>query len=182
MNEKHIKALIEAVKTDIAKIAGVAAVEYIDKRRQKEAKSRHDWRLRNTRLLLKHYNYFKEHIDSAIYSTQQLEAMDIIAEMDDVSAKVNIDSIKKSAQKTFVIIQHINKMLDLYESYADRKGQTEQRRIRVLRQYFFHGRRLIDIAEGEHVVERTCQRDLEEAINTLSALIFGIESVNEMVE
>lgn len=122
MNPKLIKAIIDEAKTDIAKLAGEAAVEYINKRRQAAAKSRHDWRLRNTRLLLKHYNYFQEHIDSAIYSTQQLEAMDVIAEMDDVSAKVNIDSIKKSAQKTFVIIQHINNMLDLYESYADRKG------------------------------------------------------------
>ena len=169
-------------KTEIIRIAVTAAKEYDQQQRVKSKESRYDWRLRNTRLLLKHYNYFQKHIDNAIFSAQQLEAMDVITEMEGTSAKVNIDSIKKSAQKTFVIMAHINNMLDLYETHASRKGSSEQRKIRVLKQYYLQGRRLFDIANDEHVVERTCQRDLEDAINTLSALIFGIESVDKMVE
>lgn len=169
-------------KAEIIKLTVEAVREHDAKQRIKDIESRYDWRLRNTRLLLKHYNYFQKHIKDAVYCSDQLGTVDLLGEMEGYSATVNIQSIKKSVQKTFVIMKHIDAMLDLYESYAYRKGQAEQRKLRVLKGFYLHGRRMMDIAEEEYVTERTCSRDLCDAINTLSALIFGIDSVNEMIE
>ena len=169
-------------KADVIKITVETVKEYEAEQRLKNKKSRLDWRLRNTRLLLKHYNYFRNHVDESIYCSKQLSTIDALEDIEDYSANINIQSIKKSAQKTFVILSHINAMLDLYEIYCFKTGASEQRKLRVLKAYYFDQMRMVDIAINENVAERTCTRDLFDAINKLSALIFGIDSVHEMVE
>jgi hypothetical protein len=169
-------------KAEIIKIAVEASKEYDQKQRIKNIKSRHDKRLRNTRLLLKHYNYFRCHADESIYKSSQLNAIDVLDEIDDCRSDVYIQSIKKSAIKTSVIISHIKNMLDLYEAYCIKVDPSEQRKMRVLQNFYFDGMKMCEIAINEHVVERTCFRDLDDAINKMSALIFGIDAVNEMSE
>lgn len=169
-------------KAEIIKLAVEACKDYEQKQLIKNIKSRHDWKLRNTRLLLNHYNYFKDHIDESIYNSDQMKTIDVIAEIESCNTHINIQSIKKSAQKTFVIMSHIDSMLDLYKSWCDRSGETEQRRLRVLKMFFFDKIKVPDILQGEFISERTFYRDIDEAVNKLSALIFGIEAVNQMAE
>lgn len=169
-------------KAEIIRLTVEACKDYEQKQRLKNIKSRHDKRLRNTRLLLKHYSYFRNHADEAIYKSSQLNAVDILDEIDDCRSDVYIQSIKKSATKTAIVISHINNMLEIYESFALKKGDSELRKLRVLRAFYFEQMRMSDIAINENVVERTCTRDLCDAVNTLSALIFGIDSVHEMIE
>jgi hypothetical protein len=168
--EEVIKQTIEAVR------------EYDAKQRAKSVKSRHDRRLRNTRLLLKHYNYFRDHVDNAIYSVGQINAIDALDEIDGMNSEMYIKSIKKSASLTHVIMSHVKNMIDLYEVVALRKGESEQRKFRVMKAFYIDNIKIYDIAINESVAERTCTRDLCDAINTISALIFGIDSVHEMIE
>ena len=58
-------------KAEIIKLAVEASKAYDAKQRIKDKKARHDKRLRNTRLLLKHYNYFRNHADESIYKSSQ---------------------------------------------------------------------------------------------------------------
>jgi len=169
-------------KAEIIRIAIEASKDYDAKQRVKNKKSRFDWRLRNTRLLLKHYNYFRDHVDESIYCSKQLNAIDDLGDVDDYGININIQSIKKSAQKTSIVLSHVNAMLGLYEIYCIKTGPSEERKLRVLKSFYFNQTRMADIAINENVAERTCTRDLFDAINKLSALIFGIDSVHEMVE
>lgn len=169
-------------KAEIIKLTVEAVKEYELKQRAKCVKSRHDRRLRNTRLLLKHYNYFKDHVDNAIYSIEQINAIDALDEIDGQNSDMYIKSIKKSASLTHVIMSHVKAMVDLYECFALRKGESEQRRLRVLKACYFEQLSVNDILENEHISERTYFRDRDDAINTLSSMIFGIESVHEMAE
>ena len=73
-------------------------------------------------------------------------------------------------------------MLDLYELYCLRAGASEQRKSRVLKAFYFDSMKMYDIAINEDVAERTCFRDLDDAVNKMSALIFGIDAVHEMSE
>lgn len=167
---------------EIIKLTVETVRKHDQQQRVKSIKSRHEWKLRNTRLLLNHYNYFKEHIDESIYCSDQIKTIDLLAEMESTNTNINIQSIKKSAQKTFVIMSHIDSMIDLYRSWCDRAGETEQRRLRVLKMFFFDKIKVPEILQAEFISERTFYRDIDESVNKLSALIFGIEAVNEMAE
>ena len=172
----------KAERLEIIKMAVEASKEYDAKQRIKNIKSRYEWKLRNTRLLLNHYNSFKDHVDESIYCSDQMKIIDIVAEIEDGSASIDIKSIKKSAQKTLVIMSHIDSMLDLYQSWCDRSGDTEQRRFRVLKMFFFDNLKIPDILQAEFISESTFYRDIDSAVNKLSSLIFGIEAVNLMTE
>ncbi len=120
-------------KAEIIRLTVEAVKDYDKKQSAKECKSRHDRRLRNTRLLLKHYNYFQDHVDNAIYSVGQISAIDALDEIDGLNSDMYIKSIKKSASLTHVVICHVKAMIDLYEVYALRKGKEEPRKLRVLK-------------------------------------------------
>jgi hypothetical protein len=167
---------------EIIKLA-VEAVRKHDKQQEiKNKKNRHNWKLRNTRLLLDHYNFFKDHVDESICSSDQMEVIDIIAELDGCRESIDIESIKKSARKTFVFMGHIDKMISLYQVWCDMYGEVEQRRIRVLKAFYIDKIKVPDILEVESISERTFYRDIDNALNTLSALIFGIEAASKMAE
>jgi len=167
---------------EIIKLAVEASKAYDTKQRVKNIKVRHDKRLRNTRLLLKHYNYFRNHADESIYKSSQLDAVEVLDEIEDDISEVYIQSIKKSSDKTCVILSHIKSMIDLYELYCVKAGTSEQRKLRVLKAFYFDSMKMCDIAINENIAERTCFRDLDDAINKMSALIFGIDAVHEMSE
>jgi len=99
-----------------------------------------------------------------------------------MNSDMYIKSIKKSASLTHVIMSHVKAMLDLYEDFANRKGETEQRKLRVLKSCYLEELSIKDILINENISESTYLRDRESAINTLSSLVFGIESIGEMTE
>ena len=156
-----------------------ATLEYTNRLKVISVKSRNDRRLRNTRLLLEHYNHLKDHIDKAIYKCGAIDFLDDIDNLDEV---IYINSIKNSVTRTNTIMSHVRAMLEIYQIYCEKNGDIEKRRNRVLRQYYFDNMKLGDIAMTEDVDERTCLRDLRAAEDRLSALIFGIDSIHEMSE
>lgn len=167
---------------DIIKLTVQAVRSHDQKQRAKIKQSRHDRRLRNTRLLLKHYNHFNTHVDNAIYSVGQINAIDALDEIDGMNSDMYIKSIKKSASLTHVIMSHVKAMLDLYEAFAIRKGEAEQRKLRVLKACYLQELSIADILAQENISERTYLRDRESAINTLSTMIFGIEVIDEITD
>ena len=169
-------------KEEVIKIAIEAVREYDEKQKIKNLKYRHDRRLRNTKLLLKHYNYFRNHVENAIYSVEQIDAIATLDEIDGLNSDLYVKSIKKSASLTHIILSHVQAMLDLYEAYALNKGENEQRKLRVLKSFYLEQKSIFDIMNNEHISERTFFRDRDDAINVLSSMIFGIEVVSSMAE
>ena len=145
-------------------------------------KGRHDRRLRNTKLLLKNYRMFNEHCTRAVYEASQIDEkpIDIIDLMWDPydSSKISVDSIKKSAARTRIIMEHINEMLLIYKAMCDKSEKAEdKRRCRVL-----HAMYIADtlsttekIAIFESIDTRTVYKDIDIACEKMSALIFGID-------
>lgn len=159
-----------------------AVREYDARQAEKTKKSRHDRRLRNTRLLLEHYNFFKDHIKEAVYSSSQLNAIDILDECDDKRGKTFVRAIKESTAKTYIVLKHIDLMLELYEIWCEKAGPAELRKMRVMKRFYFEQQTAFTIMAAEKISERTFYRDIDDAINRLSALIFGIDAVNRMAE
>ena len=120
-------AAVGARMLDVAVARGVeqgiqmgikAAMDYLAEEREKSRKSRYDRRLHNTRLLLKNYRLFKKHAEGAIYNAKQVResAIDILDGLDDTMLNDNayVEGIKKSQQRTIVILHHIEEMLNFY--------------------------------------------------------------------
>lgn len=176
----------EQMINHIAKIgaqAGILAYKEQEKITAKEIKNR---KLRNTRLLLGKYRMISEHIDNATFKKSQIEdaqVIDWVNEMYDPNNKADqiVESIMNSAVKTKIILQHINKMIDIYRFVCEKDGATK-----MLRRYdAFYGRYIADkrmkfetLAEKWNVDVRTIQNDIKEAVNDFSSLLFGVDWIN----
>ena len=165
--------------------AGVkAAMEHIRTEREKERKSRQDRRLHNTRLLLKNYRLLKEHTKGAIFRANQarVRAVDILDGLNDYEMDdgLYIESIKKSQQRTLIILAHIDQMLELYKAYCYNSGNPENiRRYDVVMATYIDEpkKSALEIAGTFGIEKRTVYKDIKAAANPLTALLFGIDSL-----
>lgn len=168
-------------KAEIIKIAVAAALDHQDKIQKKLAKERHDRRLRNTGLLLRNYTVFKDHCKSSIYDIKQIDEtnpLDMLEDISSLDSDEYIESIKRSVNRTKIIIAHIEKMMDLYAVYCQQSRRSEDmRRYRVVKAMYFDKELVEDIARREGVDARTCFRDSREARETISALMFGLDGL-----
>jgi len=74
-------------------------------------------------------------------------------------------------------------MIDLYRAYCEHSHKEEDaRRYRVIYWLFLSDehRTLEEIAEDEYVDKSTIYRDVDAALERLTALIFGIDGLNRM--
>ena len=161
-----------------------AAMDYLAEEKEKARKSRYDRRLRNTRLLLKNYRSFKRHAQGAIFNAKQAKenAIDILDGLDDgmLNDNLYVEGIKKSQQRTIIILTHVEEMLRYYRIACEQSGKEEEmRRYRVIMAMYIDDDKMTaqDIAEKENIEGRTVYKDITNAIKPLSALIFGIDSI-----
>lgn len=161
-----------------------AAMDYLAEEKEKARKSRYDRRLRNTRLLLKNYRSFKRHAQGAIFNAKQAKenAIDILDGLDDgmLNDNLYVEGIKKSQQRTIIILNHVEEMLRYYRIACEQSGKEEEmRRYRVIMAMYIDDDKMTaqDIAEKENIEGRTVYKDITNAIKPLSALIFGIDSI-----
>lgn len=162
-----------------------AAMDYLTEEREKVRKTRYDRRLRNTRLLLKNYRAFKHHAEGAIFNAKKVResAIDILDGLDDamLDDTAYVEGIKKSQQRTIIVLHHIEEMLRFYKISCEQSGRAEEmRRYRVIMAMYIDEPKLTaqQIAENENVENRTVYKDISNAVKPLSALIFGIDGLN----
>lgn len=188
-------AIIGARILDIAIEKGVtagvkAAVDRMEEERRKARKGRYDRRLHNTRLLFKNYRALKHHALGAVHTGAQANekieenAVDILEELDDerVDDRLYIESIKRSQQRTRIIIEHIDEMLRYWKIDCEQSGKEEAlRRYRIVFATYIGDDQIAaeDLARREHIEKRTVYKDIKAAMRPLSALIFGIDGIKQ---
>ena len=188
-------AIIGARIMDIAIEKGVAAgakaaADRMEEERKKDRKGRYDRRLHNTRLLLKSYRVLKHHALGAVHTGAQANekieenAVDILEELDDerVDDRLYIESIKRSQQRTRIIIEHIDEMLRYWRIDCEQSGKEEAlRRYRIIMDTYISDEQMTAeaLAQREHIEKRTVYKDIKAAMRPLSALIFGIDGIKQ---
>ena len=165
-----------AIRTGVA--AGVsAAAAHIEEEHRKEA---------NTRLLLKNYRLLKRHTAGAIYNAKQAKEKESAASiLDGLESytrddSLYIESIKRSQERTLIILAHIEKMLELYHVWCQQNGTEEDvRRYEVVMEtYIREPKKSVQEIAGTFGIERrTVYKDINAAIQPLTALFFGIDAV-----
>lgn len=187
-----VRMLDIAIEKGIA--AGVkAATDRIEEERKKERKGRYDRRLHNTRLLLKNYRVLKHHALDAVHTGARANevisenAVDILDDLESmgfrkVDDRLYIESIKRSQQRTRIIIEHIDEMLRYWRIDCEQSGREEAlRRYRIVFATYIGDDQIAaeDLARREHIEKRTVYKDIKAAMRPLSALIFGIDGIKQ---
>jgi hypothetical protein len=108
--------------------------------------------------------------------------MDILESMMSVyDNEVIIESIKRSATRTAIIVSHIETMFGLYEAYCEKSPnkEIERRRYDVVWDMYMADEVLSakEIAKKQNVSTRNVYEDIKVATERLSALIFGVDGL-----
>lgn len=167
-----------------AEIGAKEALKVFEQERKKENSKRADKRLRNTKLLLRNYHMLKEHAENSVFGRTQMEesAIDILESMMSIyDNEVIIESIKRSATRTAIIVSHIEIMFGLYHSYCEHTSSREidLRRYEVAWDMYMAEKTLTakEIAEKQNISTRNVYEDIKVATERLSALIFGVDGL-----
>lgn len=187
-----VRMLDIAIEKGVA--AGVkAATDRIEEERKKERKGRYDRRLHNTRLLLKNYRVLKHHALDAVHTGARANevisenAVDILDDLESmgfrkVDDRLYIESIKRSQQRTRIIIEHIDEMLRYWRIDCEQSGREEAlRRYRIVVDTYISDDQMTaeELAQREHIEKRTVYKDIKAVMRPLSALIFGIDGIKQ---
>jgi len=167
-----------------AAIGAKEALKTFEQERKKEQGKRANRRLKNTRLLLRNYHMLKEHAENSVFGRTQMEesALDILESMMSMyDNEVIIESIKRSATRTAIIVSHIDTMFGLYAAYCDKSSTREidTRRYEVIWDMYMADITLSakEIAEKQNISIRSVYEDSRMALERLSALIFGVDGL-----
>lgn len=170
-----------------AEAGAKAALEAFEKEKSKIIKGRHDRRLRNTKLLLRNYRTLKAHCENAIFERSEIivdnmNALDILDSLDDFlsSETLYIESIKRTNERTAIILTHIDEMMKIFEILCYQSSVSEdQRRYRAINSLYIRepAKTVEEIVEDEFVDQRTIYRDINIACEKLSALLFGVDGL-----
>ena len=175
---------MEELYEKAAAIGAKEALKIFEQERKKEQGKRSNRRLRNTKLLLRNYHMLKEHSENSVFGRTQMEesAIDILESMMSFyDNEVIIESIKRSATRTAIIVSHIEVMFGLYRSYCEHTSSRDidLRRYEVAWDMYMADKTLSakEIAEKQHISTRNVYEDIRVATERLSALIFGVDGL-----
>ncbi|MCD8364356.1 MAG: hypothetical protein LUC83_00785 [Clostridiales bacterium] len=175
---------LQEIYQDAASIGASEAIKAYEKERKKYNEHRADRRLRNTKLLLRNYHMLKEHAENSVFGRTQMEesATEILESMMGMyDSEVVIESIKRSATRTAVIVSHIDTMFGLYYAYCENSANpvVELRRYDVIWDKYMADLPLTvsEIAEKQNISRDSVYSDLRIATERLTALIFGVDGL-----
>lgn len=189
---------IEKIIEQTAKLTAEKIYAKMRSDNAKEQESLFDKRLYNTKLLLEHYRLFKEHAENAVFELTRLDEAELTAIeiMDSMwqsagpgRGEIAIESIANSTLRTQIVIKHIDEMLGIYEAYCYRSGKPEnERRWDVINTMFILpmpvGKSKTELYEelaAKHFTSaRQIQRDINDSIEKITALLFGIDGIQRL--
>jgi hypothetical protein len=167
---------------EVANIAAEKALEFLEKEKKRQQKQKRDRRLRNTKLLLKHYRAFKLHCQDVKVELEKLQDPELLEDLD--TDEFAIESIKRSKERTLAMVKFIDQMLLVYRIMCEQSDRPEElRRFKTIYMMYISDEKKTadEIAEGHNIDRRTVYKDINNACKTLSALIFGVDGIR-MVE
>jgi hypothetical protein len=159
------------------------ALETFEKTKKVEKQKRSDLRLHRTDLLLKSYRTLSQHCENAIFEKRKikLSAVDILDDIDDfIDDGMYIESIKKSAQRTTIIVKHVKKMIEIFKIISDNSKEIVK-----IRRYNALYMKYIDptmptmqrITEVLQIERSLVYDDINIAMQDLTPLFFGIDGL-----
>lgn len=133
--------------------------------------------LHNTKLLMKHYNDLKEHAESAVETISEINFNDCnVVDLD--KDDLYILSIKRSKIKTLIMISHIDASLALLEQKQMKLNTIYK--YDALEMFYIQEKSYEDIQEKLSCGKNTPARWINQMLNELSILLFGVDGIRDL--
>lgn len=130
LTKEEIDAMIQQAALAGAQVASDAMMVG----QRKSEKEKIDRRLHNTDLLLRNYRTLKASYENAVYKSKEGEVTEVLEDiMTMKDDKIIVESIKTSAKRTAIMVQHIDKMLDVYRIYCSKLSEKDKRRYKIIK-------------------------------------------------
>lgn len=186
--KEEVATLAATVATKFAaREAAKATMERLKSEHEKEKETWYDKRLYNTKLLLRNYRMLNAYVNGAVYEESESEEEESATHILDLmcaeawrTEDVEIASIKKSAARTHILMDHVTAMLGLYRVFCEQSPRPEDlRRWRVISGAYIEvpEKSFAQMAYEEHCEIRTIQRDAKYATEKITALLFGVDGL-----
>ena len=176
LTKEEIESMVQQAALAGAKVASDTMMVA----QRKSEKERIDRRLHNTELLLRNYRTLKASCENAVYESKDGEVSDMLEDiMTMKSDKVIVESIRASAKRTALMVQHIDKMLDVYRIYCSKISDRDKRRYKIIKALYISKTpmKIDEISKKYSVSKVTVYEDIKIARESLASL-FVTESVN----
>ncbi len=193
--EKRIQTAInigvEVGASAAAEAAYAASSKIAARERRKLQRQQKDRRYHDTKLLIRKYRQLNAYYENAVYDEEAAaevdedfeEIMSIFGQQYRNKEKsLTSDSIRRGYLVSRIIMAHVNKMLEVYETMCRHTHRAEEkRRWRVLQDLYLANEPSTaeQIAEREGIDRRTVYRDIDACISDLTVLFFGIEALDQ---
>ncbi len=159
-------------------IVSQVVTDYLDRRDAQRRKQVYDKRLRNTKLLLRHYRDFVAHAEELQQPLDAVEAAEALNEVHE--EEYAVQAIKRSRQRTVAMVEFIKRMIGAYRIMCERSPAPEDmRRYRVIEALYITDEisTVEKLAERHNVDTSTVYKDVNSACKVLSVLMFGIDGI-----
>lgn len=168
-----------------AEVGASTALRHYEDRQAEATKELWDKRLRNTKLLLKNYRLFKDHVANAVFSEEQADEINPLQVLRELmlpgkSGTMFVESIKRSAARTRITVAHIDNILRCYQAYCLASNSVEdKRRWAVVEGLYISEEKktAAELAEAHVVAERTIYKDVDAACEIIAPMMFGIDGL-----
>lgn len=176
LTKEEIESMVQQAALAGAKVASDTMMVA----QRKNEKERIDRRLHNTELLLRNYRTLKASCENAVYESKDGEVSEMLEDiMAMKSDKVIVESIRTSAKRTALMVQHIDKMLDVYRIYCSKISDRDKRRYKIIKALYISKTpmKIDEISKKYSVSKVTVYEDIKIAKERLSSLFFGIDGL-----
>lgn len=190
--ERLTKLFEDIIKraTEIGCEVGAKAVaKSIEDERRKARSERFRRMYADTKLLMQHYRSLNSYYANAVWDDEDDDMDEFLDVMELMNSKysktVVVESIRKSTEKTRIIMRHVNKMLGIYEKMCKESTRPDDRRHwRVLKAMYLDPDPVSadEVAEMVGVHTRTVYKDIDAAVDDLTVLLFGIDGIEKLGE
>ncbi len=170
---------LQEIIREAAEKGAETAVKKMAKEEAATKKKKQDRRIHNTRLLLRQYRTLKDGAENAVYEKSE-DIESILGDIDSTDQdELVVESIKRTAGRTAVILAHVDKMLDVHRVYCNKHDPVYRRQHKVIMAMYINKKRKTrgELAQEFDVSTVTIHKDIKAAVERLSALLFGVEGL-----
>lgn len=165
---------VEAIVKIAAETAAQTALTEFNRRNEDMLAKKNERAYKNTTTLLEGYTAMKAHCKSAIAKAEDTltpsDLQTVLYEVFNRRGLLQIETILASKRRTELIIEHIDKMLDVYRTNCI---NNDKRYCECVIDRYINDLTIAEIAEKHNTVERNVYRWLDKGIDDLSIYLFG---------
>lgn len=158
----------------IVKLATQTAIEVYRKHNEDMLAKKNERAYKNTTTLLEGYTAMKAHCQSAIAKAEDTltpsDLQTVLYEVFNRRGLLQIETILASKRRTELIIEHIDKMLEVYRITCINNNKHY---CDCVIDRYINDLTIAEIAEKHNTVERNVYRWLDKGIDDLSIYLFG---------